>query len=149
VISQSSLDSELKAIQGNKAYVDAIQSQGGPPVAGTGKGTFNTAFVAQILNQRILLAVVKQELAKRNVQITDEDLRLAAAQVHQNFLSSDGKTSLADAFPKSYRDQLAERSADVLKLQAALGNVSIDDAAVNDYYNTHKDDLSETCVRHI
>src|SRR5205807_9069869 len=61
----------------------------------------------------------------------------------------DGKTSLADAFPKSYRDDLAERSADVLKLQAALAGVKIDDTAVTEYYNAHKDELSDTCVRHI
>src|SRR4051794_37254341 len=149
VISQSSLDSELKAIQKNKAYVDAIQSNGGPTVAGTGKDTFNTAFVAQILNQRILLTVVAQELARMKVTVSDEDLRLARAEVHKNFLSSDGKTSLADDFPKSYVDDLARRSADVLTLQAALANVKIDAAAVTEYYNAHKDELSETCVRHI
>ena len=149
VISQSSLNSELQAIKNNKDYVSAIQSQGAPPIEGAGKNTFNTAFVAQILNQRILLEVVKQELARMKVLVTAEDLRLAAIEVHKNFQTGEGNKSLADAFPKSYRDALAERSADVLRLQAALADVKIDDAAVNDYYNTHKDELSQTCVRHI
>jgi foldase protein PrsA len=148
-ISQSSLDDELKAIQKNKAYVDAIQQQGAPTVEGAGKGTFNTAFVAQILSQRILLEVVKQELARMKVSVTDEDLKLGRAEVHKNFETGKGDESLADAFPKSYQDTLAERSADVLKLQAALAGVKIDDAAVSEYYNAHKDQLSETCTRHI
>src|SRR5205085_3523372 len=79
---------------------------------------------------------------------TDEDLRLGKAEVRKNFTTGENK-SLADAFPKSYQDDLAERSADVLKLQAAIARVKIDDAAVTEYYNAHKDELSDTCVRHI
>ena len=40
---------------------------------GAGKNTFNTAFVAQILNQRILLTVVEQELA--NMKVTGQQTR--------------------------------------------------------------------------
>jgi len=149
VISQKSLDDELSAIKQNKQYVEAITSQGAPPVDGQGKGTYNSAFVAQILNQRILLTVVHQELEKRKITASPEDLRLAAIEVKSNFELGDGSASLADAFPKSYQTLLAQRSADVELLEASLSNTKIDAPAVTNYYNDHKSDYSETCVRHI
>jgi parvulin-like peptidyl-prolyl isomerase len=147
-ISRSSVYDELRAIQKNTKYLQAIQAQGAPAIEGTGSGTFNPDFVAQIVNQRIILTVVKQELAKRNIHLDDEDLRIAAAEVQDNFATGDA-TSLADAFPKAYRQTLAERAATVTRLQADVGKVKIDDPSMQAYFDAHKADFAQTCVRHI
>jgi parvulin-like peptidyl-prolyl isomerase len=147
-IAQSSLDDELHAIQGNKPYQDALTQQGAPAVQGTGKGTFNSAFVAQVLNQRILLSVVHEELTKRNVKLSAADLQRGTKQVEANFTNSSG-ASLLTGFPASYRRLLAQRAAEVAALQAAVAGTKVDDAAIQAYYDQNKGQFDKTCVRHI
>ena len=49
VISRSALTSELHSIQANKAYVTAYDQQGTNRIEGQSPGTFNSAFVANLL----------------------------------------------------------------------------------------------------
>lgn len=148
VISQSTVDHELALIKKNQAYVDAIEGGGGPKVLGKGKDTFNSDFVAQLVNQRILLTVVHQELVKRKLTVDAAARQGAQAQVEQGFTDQNGQSMLAK-FPKDYRDELVTRTAEVNVLRDAVGNVKTDDAAVQQFYDQNKGQFAETCVRAI
>jgi parvulin-like peptidyl-prolyl isomerase len=148
VISQSEIDHELEAIKNNQGYVDAIEQGGQTKVLGKSKETFNSDFVAQLVNQRVLLTVVHQELVKRKLTVDAAARQEAQSQVEQGFTDPTGQSLLAK-FPKSYRDALITRTAEVNVLQNAVGNVKTDDAAVQQFYDENKDTFAETCVRHI
>src|SRR5436305_14023848 len=67
VLKLSDLNEELRQIRDNKEYQDAL-SQGGTPVLGKGgKDTFNSAFVAQVVQQDVLLQLVHEELQRRHL----------------------------------------------------------------------------------
>src|SRR5436190_8617762 len=81
VIRLSDLNDELAAIRDNKDYQSAI-SEGGTPVLGKGgKNTFNSAFVARLLTQRVAYLLIGQELRQRHIEVTDADRQQAATDV--------------------------------------------------------------------
>src|SRR4051812_3411546 len=148
VLKMSDLNEELRQIRDNKDYQDAI-AQGGTPVVGKGgKDTFNSAFVAQVVNQDVLLQLVHQELARRHIAVTEADIQQASDSVNQSFTNQQGD-SILKKFSKWYQDRLIRRQAEVAVLEKAVGNTDTSDAAVQQYYDQHKDQYSETCVRHI
>ena len=72
-LSQRALDGELRAILANKQYVDRIdanRAQSGGRARGSGQGTFDSDFVAQILTRGILYEVIGQGLAHRHLKVT-------------------------------------------------------------------------------
>src|SRR5207302_1827062 len=126
------LDGELKAIRRNQAYVDAIGSQN--PVLGASKQSFNSTFVAQTLTEDIFLALVHQEVQKRHLVVTDAVRQAALEDTQARFTNPNDNTQLLDRFPKSYRDELVRRTAEVNLLEADVGGVKVDPAAVDQYY---------------
>jgi len=141
-IQQRDVDNELKAIRGNARYLDAIDPSR-QQVLGSGKGTFNSDFTAFILNQDLDYELVRQEVAKRKLQVTPDDKDQAKQTVVQQVNGQD----TFGAFPKWYQDKLVSRFADVIVLAKSFGGV--DDAKAQDYYNTHKDQFVQACVSHI
>jgi hypothetical protein len=149
-IKQSTLDDELKAIKNNSRYKQAIEQDGSTKVDGAGKGTFNSAFVARVLTQEIIFAVVHNEVVKRGLKVTAADLAATRADVEGSTGDpSQDSQSLFKDFPKSYQDELIGRLTDAAMLEADLAGVKINDAALTDYYNKNKDSYAQTCVRHI
>jgi foldase protein PrsA len=146
-ITQKSLDAELKAIKANKAYVDALGSQS--PVLGASKSSFNSTFVAQTLTEDIFLALVHEEVQKRHLVVTDDDRKAATEDTQSRFTNPNDQTQLLDKFPKSYRDQLIQRTAEVNLLEASIGGVKIDQPAIDDYYRSHATQYAVNCVSHI
>jgi hypothetical protein len=146
-ITQKDLDAELKAIRKNQAYVDALGSQN--QVLGASKASFNSTFVAQTLTERIFLALVHQEVQKRHLVISDEVRTAAGEDTQSRFTNPNDNTQLLDKFPKSYRDQLIQRTAEVNLLEADIGGVKIDQAAIDQYYRSHASTYSVNCVSHI
>jgi hypothetical protein len=143
-ITQDSLDAELEAIQGNAGYVSAIE-QGGMSVKGEGDGTVANAFVGRVLTRQIFLVLVHDEVERRKLEITAADRKQATPSV----VESVGGDKVFKAFPKSYRDTLVLRNAEVTKLQDDLGGAEVDDAAVKAYYDANGEQFAQTCVSHI
>jgi citrate lyase gamma subunit len=145
-ISRTSLDEELSDISHNKPFVQqAVDVQGGPgPIEGASAGSYNKAFVAQLLTQRIEYDLVHQELVRRKALPSPSDLQQARTTVTQRY-TSQNPGDLFNPFPARYQDTLVQRQADVAAL---AGNIS--DATLQQYYQTHPSSfITEICVRHI
>jgi hypothetical protein len=98
---QRDLDRELKAIKGNKAFVQALQSQGGLTIEGTGKNTFDMAFVSRVLTRRIFFVIIHQQVQKRHLKVTDADMTAARRDAQDQF----GGADTYKAIPKGYADE--------------------------------------------
>jgi hypothetical protein len=153
VISRSALNDELKSIESNKPYVQAFDQQGSPrPIEGQSPGTFNSAFVANLLTERIEYALIHQELEHRKALPNTQDLTTARSEVMQRLTdpSNPQTGTLLNGFPRGYQDTLVARQADVDALRTALAHVDLSQAALQAYYQAHKDQyVTQVCVRHI
>jgi foldase protein PrsA len=151
-ISQTALNDELEAIRANKTYAAAIQqqlSQGGERLSGSGKGTFDSSFVAHVLTRQVYLEIVRQGLDEHHIKVTDAQLKDARDQQQQQFQQQFGNNKVWNAFTKAYQDTLVRRSAEVTALQDGLAKNKVDDKAIKAYYDAHTKDFEQTCVRHI
>ncbi len=150
-ISQREVNRELDAILDNRPYLERLQQgfeQQQPPlrVPGEGKGTFDTIFVARLLDRRILVSLVHQEVARRNLPL---DLRAARADVETSFADDpEASRRMFRAFPAAYRDELVRTAAEVQALEAALTK-PVSDADVKSFYDQNPALFSQACVRHI
>jgi parvulin-like peptidyl-prolyl isomerase len=148
-ISQQDLQGELEAIQGNERYLEQVElgiaQHGGGRVRGEGQGTFDTVFVARVLNVRIGYELIRQELRRRKLKVGAEDL----VQARQEAVESAGGPELFQAFPTPYREELVRRRAEVAVLQRALGDQEIDPAEVQAYFEQNPAQFSQVCARHI
>lgn len=146
LIEVSALDQELDAILANQRYLQQVQSAnlaGG--VTGQGEGTFTTAFVGRILTRQIFFELIRQEVERRKIEISAAEEEAAAADVIASF----GEPEIFRAFPEDYRQELIRRQAEVTALQAALGEVEVDEASVAKFYEENRALFAQTCVSHI
>src|SRR3954470_16348586 len=152
-ITVSSLDQEVQTIRGNDAYKKALeQSYGAPSDGAAGEGTFNSAFVAQVLSLRVWYQLLERDLNKRGVEIGD-DLRLQAQkEVEQQFASldpdpNDDTNPVLEAFPKAYRERLVHQRAvvDAIDNEVTTG-IGNDPKA---FYDANPDEFAEICVSHV
>jgi hypothetical protein len=88
-------------------------------------------------------------LQQRHIPVTAKDLADARAQQLGQFTQQFGSDKVFNSFPKRYQDALVRRVAEVTALQNALSSVKVDDATVQAYYDQHKAEFSQTCVRHL
>ncbi|HZN16286.1 MAG TPA: peptidylprolyl isomerase [Acidimicrobiales bacterium] len=144
-VPQRTLDRELKAIRGNKAFVEALNSQGGLNIQGTAKNTFDMAFVSRVLTRRIFYTLIHQQLVKRKIKITAAQLTAARRDTEQQF----GGAEIMGGFPKGYVDDAVRTTAEISAVQASLGRGAATPEKIKEYYDAHQADYQETCVSHI
>jgi parvulin-like peptidyl-prolyl isomerase len=142
-ISQGDLNSELMAIRSDPAYLNQIQSQS--QVTGAGQDSFDSSFVAQVLNRQIVFQLVHQEAARRGITISSRDLSLARGDT----ATALGGARVLSGLPVSYQNSLIRHSAEVTALEAQLAHVDIGPAAMAQYYATHQQSFVQQCVSHI
>jgi len=143
-ISQEALDDEVRAIQANPGYVSALE-QAGRRVRGSGGGTVDSRFVGALLTRQIFLALVHQELSRRNLEVTAADL----AAAREDAVRSIGNAEVFAKFPPSYQQTLQRRSAELVKLVGELSDIDIDDAALEKFYSENPELFAQTCASHI
>jgi parvulin-like peptidyl-prolyl isomerase len=147
-ITQEELNRELEAILENEDYLEQVDqgfaSRGGEPAVGEGRDTFNTVFVAAVLDRRIGFELIHQEVVRRKISISDERRNETRGSLEESY----GK-DVFDAFPKAYRDDLVGIFSEVAALQEALGESDVDAAAVRAYYDENPAAFQQSCVRHI
>jgi foldase protein PrsA len=143
-ISQKELDDELEAIQGNEDYIASIEA-GGLAVTGQGAGTLTNAFVSRVLTRQIFLKLVHDEVERRKLEVTDDQLE----RVRPGVIQSVGGDEIFERFPSRYRDTLVRRNAEVALLQSELGGSTVSDADVRDFYDENPELFAQTCVSHI
>jgi parvulin-like peptidyl-prolyl cis-trans isomerase-like protein len=146
---------ELNAIQANPDFINSLQSgapAGGLTVVGSTAGSFDAAFVAQVLLRELDYSMIHAEITKRHVVIDDACRNEARNDAILNLGNKDATTGeqLFNKFPKRYQDTLVQRNADVIALEAALSGQqcgkSPDGAG---YYNTHPEEFTKVCVSFI
>lgn len=144
-ISQTQLNNELADISHSPKFVQLLDQPGNAgPVAGSGPGTFNKAFVAVLLDQQIQFEVIRQKLVANKAMPT-------AAQIAavKDTVSKGLPTGIFSSFSARYQNQLDLRQAEI----DSYVNVATPDLtgdALNQYYQSHLADYAtEACVRHI
>jgi parvulin-like peptidyl-prolyl isomerase len=150
-LSQEDLNAELEAIRDNTEYSTAVEqslAQGGEKLRGSGKNTFDSAFVARVLTRQIFLSIVQQGIEDKKLTVTKADLDKAREQQVQQFEQQFGGRTVWDKFPKEYQETLVRRAAEVEVLQKGLAKAVTDDE-VKAFYEANKAQFSETCSRHI
>lgn len=142
-IGQDALEDELRFIASNEEYLSSIEER--LPVRGLGQGTFDAAFTAEVLTRQILYSLVRSEVDRRDLQVSERDLDAARPAVAQQT----GGTEVLDAFPAPYRSLLVRRAAELNTLTISLiGQLSGEEAA-RTYYESHPDEFRRACVRHV
>ena len=152
---QDELRAELDAILQNDEYLDQIDqniaaSSGGQERArGAGEGTFNSVFVAALLDRRIGFALIHQEVVRRKLEVTDQLRRETRAKLEDDSDAGTFGKKVFRAFPKSYQEELVTVFAEQALLETALGDPEVTDADIEEFYEANKEAFDRTCVRHI
>lgn len=170
VVPQSEIDAELDDLVG---YAEANpDTQFAQAVYGEGEDTVNTAFTAQVLQERVVAAVVAEEFDRRNLEITDADRQAAeeqfAAQLAPQPAADPNADPAAppttadpaagqavfDQFSQSFQDFEVTFNAQAAVLSEALAAEAGEDAAVTGadvraYYDDNQDQFTQNCASHI
>ena len=152
---QDELRAELNAILQNDEYLDQIDqniagSTGGQERAkGAGDGTFNSVFVAALLDRRIGFALIHQEVVRRKLKVSDQLRKETRAKLEDESDPGSFGKKVFRAFPKSYQEELVTIFAEQALLETALGDPEVSDDDIAEFYETNKEAFDRTCVRHI
>lgn len=149
-IDKDEVKDELEAILANKKYLDRIDQgapgqPGGGRVRGVGNKTFTTEFTAALIDRRISLEVIRQEVRRRKIVPTKQQ----RGQARQQVVGLLGGKELFDGFSKTYQDTLVAQFAQVFALQEKLGPPKVLPADVAEFYEKNRAVFDRTCVRHI
>ena len=144
-VTQKQLNQELADISHSPKYVQLIDQQGNEgPVAGSGQGTYNKAFVAVLLDQQIEFEVIRQKLVAAKAWPS-----AAAVSGEKDAVSQGFPSGIFDTFSARYQRQLMTRQAE-LDAYVNLVSAGLSGDALNQYYQSHLADYAtEACVRHI
>lgn len=147
VISRTSLTNELQDIAKNTTYVTLYQQGQAPGQSGTGakilgasSGSFDGTFVASRLTNDILYELVREEVVKRHLTVTQADLATARENEITGYIPSGQTTSdsLFLKFPARFQTQQILNVANQVVLERALGAPVVDQAAIQAYFNQHQ-----------
>jgi hypothetical protein len=145
-ISSEAILDELHTITSNPRYVTLLDQQlggigGGKGLQPNGDNTVNASYTAQLVFNRVIVALIDQDLKKNNVIVSPDQTRDAETVVRED-LNDD---ALFESLPVSYRTYLVDRLA---KLNAVVASRSTPEK-LRAYYDSHLAEYSQYCVRHI
>lgn len=143
-ISDASLQDELSAIRDNPTYRTRVEQGMQATQSGEAPGTFDTAFIARLLTQRVYYEFVEAELKRRKIKITDSNL----AAVRKLVIQQVGDEKTFNSFPKDYQELLIRQRAIFEKLNEVLAK-DIDKGNPEKYFKENADDFIQGCVSHI
>lgn len=138
-ISQDDLLDEARRISENELLRQQQESQG-VSVAGDTEGSYDAAFVANLLQFRIYLTLAERELERRDVTIGQDDLAAARRALEQQ---PGGAEALADLPAEVVEDQLRQNA-----VISVLGQELVE-ADPEALYEEDPGQFDELCVSHI
>lgn len=147
-IPAAAVQQDLDDVAQNTAYLEA-RTQQGLPFRGAEPGTYDTAVVADILDRKVMALIVHQELARRRLGPVQTAVDQARDELRRQVVDPNSGAPLMDGFPGRYVDQQARLQAESDVLQAAEGNLSLDDAALQAEYMANTAPFQVWCVRWI
>jgi parvulin-like peptidyl-prolyl isomerase len=118
-------------------------------VLGSTPGSFDAAFVSQVLLRQVDYTLIRGEVARRHLSIDDACHNEARNDALLNLGQRDAKAGeqLFNKFPKKYQDLLVERNADVIVLESALAGQNCGKAVdAEGYYRAHPDAFTKICI---
>ena len=123
-ISRRDFEDDLHSLRDNEEYVTAS----GEDVAGALTNSVSTDFAANELTNRVMAALVHQELAARRVTV-DPAVADVAAQIGPQFVLGQAETANAiyQTLPAGYRATIEQEVAERLTLGLALNDVTLND----------------------
>ena len=144
-ISASSITDEVKTIRDNNAYRRVLEQSYGAPTLGTGgNGTFDAAFVAQVLSLRVWYAAIENDVEARGLKVTSALLRQSQQALESQFQQLGPKVFAS--FPKEYRERLVRQRALVALVDEDISRkIGTDERA---FYDANRDEFAEICVSH-
>ncbi len=155
-ISQSQLDAHLAAIEGNAAYSCIYSSSTRQDIAGVGKGTYNSQFVANILLDLVINEAMGQQAAREGIHLTAFDRTAAKSEVENSLSSSTGTAQsgcpsataaqIFQAFPAFYRSFLLNGQAEIEALAAHQLHIDLSMAGLGRYFRSHRSTFVNTCA---
>ncbi len=140
-ITRGDLEGELRDIAANDKYLKYIESQ----VQIRSSGVFDAAFTAQVLTRQIVYELVRQDLARRKINLTQADLDAGRKSAGERV----GGDDILNAFDHEYQDTLARRTAEITVLSFALMDQGPPDQAARAYFEAHQEDFAQVCASHI
>lgn len=142
-ITPSDLEGELRAIAANDAYLRSIEDR--VQVLGSGQGSFDAAFTAQVLTRQIVYRLLSAELDERGITVSEADLVQARPRVAEQA----GGEDVLSAFSPQYQNTLVTRAAMVDLLTVALSDLGRGQEAARAYYQQNPQEFTTACVSHI
>jgi parvulin-like peptidyl-prolyl isomerase len=136
---------ELHTITSNPRYVASLNEQLGDSGNGTalqpsGDNTVNAQYTAQLLFNRVIVELIEEDYNANHLTVTPDQ----TAQAEQT-VRADLQEDVFNSMPASYREYLVDRLAKLSAVMAARDTPQKEQA----YYDAHKDDYTQYCVRHI
>jgi hypothetical protein len=144
-ISASSITDEVKTIRDNSAYRRVLEQSYGAPTLGTGgNGTFDAAFVAQVLSLRVWYAAIEEDVDGRGMKVTPDLLSQSQQALEAQFQQLGPK--VFSSFPKEYRERLVRQRALISLVDDDITRkIGTDERA---FYRANRDEFAEICVSH-
>jgi hypothetical protein len=133
-ITRTSLEAELDAMEADEAYRTGVEQQFQAPLRGAGEGTYDSRFMARLLSLRVYYELIDQELERRDMPVTDEDLE----GVREQAVQSVGGPETFDAFPVEYQDRVVRQRALITKLGEAVAGADVEEGAAEAYYEENQ-----------
>jgi hypothetical protein len=144
-ITRTDLETELDAMEADEAYRSGVEQQFQAPLRGEGEGTYDSGFMARLLSLRVYYELIDQELERRDIPVTDEDLEA----VREEAVASVGGPETFDAFPAEYQDRLVRQRALITKLGEAVAGADVEEGAAEAYYEENREQFESRCLAHI
>jgi parvulin-like peptidyl-prolyl isomerase len=145
-ISVEDLDRELRVILDNDKVREVMEQQLQMPAQGNGKGTLNTALVANQLTLRVLYELVHQEVARRDIEFTAAQRQQAETAATQQFEDP----ALFRQLPERYRNEIVRNALEFIGLQEDVNREDEPtEAEVRAFYEQNAERYTGRCVSHI
>ncbi len=113
---------------------------------GTGKDTFDMAFVSRVLTRRIFFTLIHQQVEKRKIKISEAD-RTAAAPGSADVVRRRGDIRQV---PKGlHRRSHADHRRDHRAAAAVSAQGTATPEKIKEYYDANQAQYQETCLSHI
>ncbi|GAC1315012.1 MAG: hypothetical protein NVSMB16_11780 [Acidimicrobiales bacterium] len=114
------------------------------------KPSFSQSFVAVVLGTDVQAAVVHAEVVKRRIEPDERAIKAADSAAGQQFGNGADNKPVYPNFNPWFRHLFDTRQAETDALRKALGTTSVDDRAIQKYYDDNPTlFISNQCVSHI
>jgi hypothetical protein len=134
ILQTDEFEAQLAEIADDDTFLTALDARG------TGTDTLDAGFVASVLSNHVLDAILVEALEERGVEVTQADIDEGRDQLATT-LEQSYQLSL-EAVPESYREALLDLFADAIALRRDAGTDTLEDL-VPELYDEAEVDIAD------